>query len=152
MPQSIAPVRHQGRRESAQPPRTTSESNNFDRSPVILLRDFGEQQCMTTRLDKATRMPARTLLYGFLGFIAIASAVTMFSNPLDPDVGNGSMNPSDWGDLKLKTYLSDVRPISADSGPLESSSVTLFESKTFFQRCTRGASPLVTAIVLSESH
>lgn len=64
-----------------------------------------------TKLDKITKMPARTLLYGFLGFIAVASAVTMFSDPLDPEVGNGSPDPSDWSDLKLKTYLREVRRI-----------------------------------------
>ncbi|CCG84919.1 protein of unknown function [Taphrina deformans PYCC 5710] len=53
-------------------------------------------------------MPARTFLYGFLGFIAVAGAVTMFSDPLDPDVGNGSINPADWSENKLKTYLQDV--------------------------------------------
>lgn len=62
-----------------------------------------------THLDRATRMPARALLYGFLGFIAVAGAVTMLSDPLDPTIGDGSASPADWSDSKLRTYLSDVR-------------------------------------------
>lgn len=61
-----------------------------------------------TKLDKVTRMPARTLLYGFLGFVAIASTVMMFQDPLDPDIGNTSIDPGDWTLTKLKAYLTDV--------------------------------------------
>lgn len=62
-----------------------------------------------TKLDKVVQMPGRTLLYGFLGFIAVASTVMMFQDPLNPEFGNTSANPSDWSLEKLKSWLTDVR-------------------------------------------
>lgn len=53
-------------------------------------------------------MPARTLLWGFLGFVAVASAVTMFSDPLDPTIGDGSVDPANWSPAKLQSYLTEV--------------------------------------------
>lgn len=61
-----------------------------------------------TKLDRVTRMPARTLLYGFLGAIAVASVFTFYADPFDPTVGDESPNPSDWSLAGLKSFLQRV--------------------------------------------
>lgn len=43
-----------------------------------------------TQLDRLTNMSAKTLLYGFLGAIAVATTVTMMSSPFDSSIGDGS--------------------------------------------------------------
>ena len=45
-----------------------------------------------TPLDRLTSMPAKALLYGFLGAIAVATTVTMMSSPFDPTIGDSSDN------------------------------------------------------------
>ena len=61
-----------------------------------------------TALDKVVRMPGRTLLYGFLAFVTIASVVTMLNDPLNPEIGNTSSNPADWSPQALKDYCREV--------------------------------------------
>lgn len=80
----------------------------YDQMNESLHHDLLSQAHRMTKLDRVTQMPARTFLYGFLGFIAVASTVMMFADPLDPEIGNSSANPGDWTDSKLKTYLTDV--------------------------------------------
>ncbi|ORY80449.1 hypothetical protein BCR37DRAFT_393809 [Protomyces lactucae-debilis] len=75
---------------------TSSDSPSYTRS-----WSFTQQEL----LDK---MPiGRTLLYGFVGFVALGTAFSMWSDPLEPEIAAASNNPSEWSVAKLKRYLQE---------------------------------------------
>lgn len=49
----------------------------------------------------------RTLLYGFVGFVALGTAFSMWSDPLEPEIAAHSNNPGEWSVAKLKRYLQE---------------------------------------------
>lgn len=72
------------------------------------------------------KMSSRAFFYGFLGCIAIASVVTLVSDPLNPRIGDGALECGDWSAAKLKLYLVDVRLAVLVPSSLVSSYLSLF--------------------------
>lgn len=64
---------------------------------------------LTSLLDRTAtycKMPiGKTLLWGFVGFVAIGTAFSMLSDPLDPEIAATSSDPGEWSVPKLKEYV-----------------------------------------------